>query len=119
MKDLEKQAGNMQLTKEQHAQIAAKTALMVQVGKLLQEGGFGDSSDEEADEDDANERRRRRKVTPAAKSQSSDAPAAPPTRRCSPATLPSSHARRPIWRAAVPPASRARHRLPTSQLLEL
>ena len=79
MKDLEKQAGNMQLTKEQHAQIAAKTALMVQVGKLLQEGGFGDSSDEDADEDDADERRLRPKVTPAAKSQSSDAPAAPPT----------------------------------------
>ena len=61
-----------------HAKIAEKTKLMLQVGKLLQDGGFGDSSDEEADEDAANENRLRRKVTPAAKSQSSDAPAAPP-----------------------------------------
>ena len=53
--------------------------MIMQVGKLLQEGGFGDSSDEDADEDDADERRLRPKVTPAAKSQSSDAPAAPPT----------------------------------------
>jgi len=67
------------ITKEEHAQIAARTTLLLQVGKLLQEGGFGDSSDEEADEDAANENRHRRKVTPAAKSQSSDAPAAPPT----------------------------------------
>ena len=80
MKMLEGTVGNKkQLTQEQHAKIAARTTLMLQVGKLLQEGGFGDSSDEEADEDAANEHRRRRKVTPAAKSQSSDAPAAPPT----------------------------------------
>ena len=62
-----------------HARIAERTNLMLRVGKLLQEGGFGDSSDEEADEDAAHENRHRRKVTPAAKSQSSDAPAAPPT----------------------------------------
>ena len=79
MRDLEQQAGNRQLTREQHAKIAAKTAMIMQVGKLLQEGGFGDSSDEDADEDDADERRLRPKVTPAAKSQSSDAPAAQPT----------------------------------------
>ena len=78
MKTLERQAGNRQLTREQHAKIAAKTAMIMQVNKLLQEGGFGDSSDEDADEDDADERRLRPKVTPAAKSQSSDAPAAPP-----------------------------------------
>ena len=78
MKELERQAGNEQITKEQHAKIAAQTTLLLQVGKLLQEGGFGDSSDEDADEDDADERRLRPKVTPAAKSQSSDAPAAPP-----------------------------------------
>ena len=78
MRDLDQQAGNRQLTREQHAAIAAKTAMIMQVNKLLQEGGFGDSSDEEADEDAANENRLRRKVTPAAKSQSSDAPAAPP-----------------------------------------
>ena len=51
---------------------------MLQVGKLLQEGGFGDSSDEEADEDAAAENRLRRKMTPAAKSQPSDTLAAPP-----------------------------------------
>ena len=79
MKYLESQMGNEQLTREQHAKIAARTTLMLQVGKLLQEGGFGDSSDEDADDDDADERRLRPKVTPAAKSQSSDAPAAPPT----------------------------------------
>ena len=61
-----------------HARIAEKTKLMLQVGKLLQEGGFGDSSDEEADEDAANETRLRRKMTPAAKSQPSDTLAAPP-----------------------------------------
>ena len=78
MKELESQMGNEQLTKEQHAKIQARTALIMQVGKLLQEGGFGDSSDEDAEEDDADERRLRPKVAPAAKSQSSDAPAAPP-----------------------------------------
>ena len=63
-----------------HAKIAEKTKLMLQVGKLLQEGGFGDSSDEEADEDasDAAGSRLRRKVAPAAISQPSDTPAAPP-----------------------------------------
>ena len=79
MKLLEGTMGNIQpLTEEQHAKITARTTLLLQVGKLLQEGGFGDSSDEEADEDAAKKNRLRRKVTPAAKSQSSDAPAAPP-----------------------------------------
>ena len=79
MKLLEGTMGNIQpLTEEQHAKITARTTLLLQVGKLLQEGGFGDSSDEDADEDAAKETSLRRKVTPAAKSQSSDAPAAPP-----------------------------------------
>ena len=66
-----------------HAKIAEKTKLMLQVGKLLQEGGFGDSSDEEADEDasDAAGSRLRRKVAPAAISQPSDTPATPPSPR--------------------------------------
>ena len=62
-----------------HARIAEKTKLMLQVGKLLQEGGFGDSSDEEADEDAANENRLRREMTPAAESQPIDTLPAPPT----------------------------------------
>ena len=77
---LEDTLGNKeQLTLEQHAKIVARTMLMLRVGKLLQDGGFGDSSDEEADEDAANENRLRRKMTPAAKSQPSDTLAAPPT----------------------------------------
>ena len=79
MKELESKMGNEQLSEEQHAKIAARTTLMLQVGKLLQEGGFGDSSDEEADEDAANENRLRRKMTPAAKSQPIDTLVAPPT----------------------------------------
>ena len=78
---LEGTLGNKeQLTQEEHAKIAARTTLMLQVGKLLQDGGFGDSSDEEADEDasDAAGSRLRRKVAPTAKSQPSDTPAAPP-----------------------------------------
>ena len=62
-----------------HAKIAEKTKLMLQVGKLLQEGGFGDSSDEEADEDAAAESRLRRKVAPAAISQPSDTPPTSPS----------------------------------------
>ena len=66
-----------------HAKIAEKTKLMLQVGKLLQDGGFGDSSDEEADEDasDAAGSRLRRKVAPAAISQPSDTPPTPPSPR--------------------------------------
>ena len=63
-----------------HAKIAEKTKLMLQVGKLLQEGGFGDSSEEDVDEAAApeGESSNRRKMDNAAKSQSSDAPPAPP-----------------------------------------
>ena len=64
-----------------HASIAERTNLLLRVQKLLQEGGFGDSSDEEADEDasDAAGSRLRRKVAPAAISQPSDTPATPPS----------------------------------------
>ena len=81
---LEDTLGNKErLTLEQHAKIAARTTLMLQVGKLLQDGGFGDSSDEEADEDasDAAGSRLRRKVAPAAISQPSDPLATPPSPR--------------------------------------
>ena len=63
-----------------HAKIAEKTKLMLQVGKLLQEGGFGDSSEEDVDEVAAPEAgsSHRRKMDNAAKSQPSDAPPAPP-----------------------------------------
>ena len=61
-----------------HASIAERTNLILRVQQLLQEGGFGDSSDEEVDEDAAAENRLRRKMTPAAKSQPSDTLAAPP-----------------------------------------
>ena len=64
-----------------HARIAERTKLLLRVRKLLQEGGFGDSSEEEADEVAAAdaESRLRRKMTPAAKSQPSDPPPAPPS----------------------------------------
>ena len=64
-----------------HASIAERTNLILRVQQLLQEGGFGDSSEEEVDEVvpvDA-EIRFRRNMDNAAKSQPSDAPPAPPS----------------------------------------
>ena len=63
-----------------HASIAERTNLILRVQQLLQEGGFGDSSEEEVDEVAAldAESRHRRKTDNAAKSQPSDAPPAPP-----------------------------------------
>ena len=63
-----------------HASIAERTNLLLRVQQLLQEGGFGDSSEEEVDEVAAldAESRHRRKMDNAAKSQPSDAPPAPP-----------------------------------------
>ena len=63
-----------------HASIAERTNLILRVQQLLQDGGFGDSSEEEVDEVAAvdAESRLRRKMDNAAKSQPSDAPPAPP-----------------------------------------
>ena len=63
-----------------HASIAERTNLILRVQQLLQEGGFGDSSEEDVDEVAAldAESRHRRKMDNAAKSQPSDAPPAPP-----------------------------------------
>ena len=63
-----------------HASIAERTNLILRVQQLLQEGGFGDSSEEDVDEGAAPdaESSHRRKMDNAAKSQSSDAPPAPP-----------------------------------------
>ena len=63
-----------------HASIAERTNLILRVQQLLQEGGFGDSSEEDVDEVAAPEAEssHRRKMDNAAKSQSSDAPPAPP-----------------------------------------
>ena len=63
-----------------HARIAERTNLLLRVGELLQEGGFGDSSEEEVDEVAAvdAESRLRRKMDNAAKSHPSEAPPAPP-----------------------------------------
>ena len=63
-----------------HASIAERTNLILRVQQLLQEGGFGDSSEEDVDEGAAPdaESSHRRKMDNAAKSQPSDAPPAPP-----------------------------------------
>ena len=63
-----------------HASIVERTNLLLRVQQLLQEGGFGDSSEEDVDEVAAldAESRHRRKMDNAAKSQPSDAPPAPP-----------------------------------------
>ena len=64
-----------------HATIVERSNLISRVQQLLQDGGFGDSSEEEVDEVAAldAESRLRRKMTPAAKSQSSGPPPAPPS----------------------------------------
>ena len=66
-----------------HASIAERTKLILRVQQLLQDGGFGDSSEEDVDEAAApeGESSNRRKKDNAAKSQSSDAPPAPPARQ--------------------------------------
>ena len=63
-----------------HATIVDRSNLILRVQQLLQDGGFGDSSEEEVDEVAAldAESRLRRKMDNAAKSQPSDAPPAPP-----------------------------------------
>ena len=66
-----------------HASIAERTNLILRVQQLLQDGGFGDSSEEDVDEGAAPdaESSPRRKIHNAAKSQSSDAPPAPPVQQ--------------------------------------
>ena len=66
-----------------HAAIVERSNLILRVQQLLQDGGFGDSSEEDVDEAAApeGESSNRRKVTPAAKSQSSDAPPAAPVQQ--------------------------------------
>ena len=77
----ERLAGSGENPEAFHAAIVERSNLILRVQQLLQEGGFGDSSDEEADEDasDAAGSRLRRKVAPAAISQPSDTPATPPS----------------------------------------
>ena len=62
-----------------HASSSEQGNLILRVQQLLQEGGFGDSSEEDVDEDAAPdaESSHRRKMDNAAKSQFSDAPPAP------------------------------------------
>ena len=69
------------LTLEPHRKIAQRAMLMVRVAKLLQDGGFGDSSDEEGDEEAASAATSclRRNVAVAATSPPSDTP--PPSPR--------------------------------------
>ena len=66
-----------------HAAIVERSNLILRVQQLLQDGGFGDSSEEDVDEAAApeGESSNRRKKDNAAKSQSSDAPPAAPVQQ--------------------------------------
>ena len=66
-----------------HATIVERSNLILRVQQLLQDGGFGDSSEEDVDEVAApeGESSNRRKKDNAAKSQSSDAPPAAPVQQ--------------------------------------
>ena len=76
----ERLAGSGENPEAFHAAIVERSNLILRVQQLLQEGGFGDSSEEDVDEAAApeGESSNRRKMDNAAKSQSSDAPPAPP-----------------------------------------
>ena len=66
-----------------HAAIVERSNMILRVQQLLQDGGFGDSSEEDVDEVAApeGESSNRRKKENAAKSQSIDAPPAPPAQQ--------------------------------------
>ena len=76
----ERLAGSGENPEAFHAAIVERSNLILRVQQLLQEGGFGDSSEEDVDEAAApeGESSNRRKMDNAAKSQASDAPPAPP-----------------------------------------
>ena len=76
----ERLAGSGENPEAFHAAIVERSNLILRVQQLLQEGGFGDSSEDDVDEGAAPdaESSHRRKMDNAAKSQSSDAPPAPP-----------------------------------------
>ena len=76
----ERLAGSGENPEAFHAAIVERSNLILRVQQLLQDGGFGDSSEEDVDEAAApeGESSNRRKKDNAAKSQSSDAPPAPP-----------------------------------------
>ena len=76
----ERLAGSGENPEAFHAAIVERSNLILRVQQLLQEGGFGDSSEEDVDEVAAldAESSHRRKMDNAAKCQPSDAPPAPP-----------------------------------------
>ena len=76
----ERLAGSGENPEAFHAAIVERSNLILRVQQLLQDGGFGDSSEEDVDEVAApeGESSNRRKMDNAAKSQPSDARPAPP-----------------------------------------
>ena len=79
----ERLAGSGENPEAFHAAIVERSNLILRVQKLLQDGGYGDSSEEDVNEAAApeGESSNRRKTDNAAKSQSSDAPPAPPAQQ--------------------------------------
>ena len=79
----ERLAGSGEDPEAFHAAIVERSNLILRVQQLLQDGGFGDSSEEDVDEAAAPEGESsiRRKKDNAAKSQSSDAPPAAPVQQ--------------------------------------